>query len=255
MASRASAAPEARGRTRRAASPAGTATTSALAAALGERLVPNAAVEGVARERGSWVVRHSGGVTTAGALVVAVPAGDAARLVRPLASGAADALEAISHPPLAVVHLSFPIAAFRRPPEGFGHLVVPREGRRVLGAVWPSSLFPGRAPEGKALFCAFVGGSRDPAAPSLSDAALFAIAASDLRDSLGATAAPALVAVRRYARSIPQYTGGHGARIAAIAGAERALPGLRLIGSYRGGVSVGDVVESAQRAAGAILDP
>lgn len=221
----------------------------ALGAALGERLKAGTTVTEVRRERGSWVVRHNAGEAASERLVLALPARDAASMLRQLAPTAADALEAIPHPPLAVLHVAYPHASLARAPAGFGHLVVPQPGRRILGAVWSSSLFPGRAPDGEVLLCVFLGGARDPAAASLSDAELLRIAASDLRGPLRARNGPSLVAVRRYPRSIPQYDAGHIARIAAVEAAQRALPGLLLIGNYRGGVSVGDVIASAQRAA------
>ena len=53
-------------------------------------------------------------------------------------------------------------AARRR---GFGFLVPRTEGLRLLGTVWNSFLFPGRAPETPekmASFTSFVGGATDP---------------------------------------------------------------------------------------------
>jgi protoporphyrinogen oxidase len=49
----------------------------------------------------------------------------------------------------------------------------------------------------------------------------------------------------RWERSIPQYTSGHLARIEVLGRAEACWPGLRFLGNYRGGISVGDVVRSA----------
>jgi oxygen-dependent protoporphyrinogen oxidase len=140
-----------------------------------------------------------------------------------------------------VLHVASPA-----PPrlEGFGYLVVPQRERRILGAIWSSSLFPDRAPEGRALFAVFLGGARDPAALELSDDALFDAASRDLA-AVGLPSSPELLRVTRYGRAIPQYDLGHGKRIEALEDAERGNPGLSLLGSYRGGISVGDVVCSA----------
>jgi oxygen-dependent protoporphyrinogen oxidase len=144
-----------------------------------------------------------------------------------------------------VAHCSWPEEAFPRPPAGFGHLLLPRDGEPVLGAVWSSALFPGRAPGGKVMLTFFLGGRRNPAAARLDDAAVAAAVDADARRALGAAAPPELLRTTRYAAAIPQYEAGHAARIAALEEAEKALPGLRFLGNYRGGISVGDVVENA----------
>ena len=128
---------------------------------------------------------------------------------------------------------------------GFGHLVVPGGGRRILGAVWASSLFPGRAPEGRMLMTVFLGGSRNPGAASLPEGELVSAARHDLEEELGVRGEPQVVAVTRWERAIPQYVTGHRERIAAIERAEREHPGLMFLGSYRGGISVGDVIGNA----------
>jgi oxygen-dependent protoporphyrinogen oxidase len=167
-------------------------------------------------------------------------------LVRSFAPEAADALAGIPHPFLAVSHCSVPLASLPGPLHGFGHLVVPQAGRRILGAVWSSSLFSGRAPEGQALVTVFLGGARDPDAAALSDGELTAIAARELAATLGSQEASP-VSITRYARSIPQYTAGHGARMKTIEQEEARWPGLIFLGNYRGGVAVGDVVTQAIR--------
>jgi oxygen-dependent protoporphyrinogen oxidase len=194
---------------------------------------------------GGWKLSTSRGEREADRVVLASPAWEAARLVRSFAPAAADALAGIPHPFLAVVHLAFPPASLDRPLHGFGHLVVPQEGRRILGAVWSSSLFSGRAPDGQALVTVFLGGARDPEAESLTDEDLGQIAVGDTSAALGAREGLRAVSITRYARSIPQYVTGHLARLDALSLAESRWPGLTFLGNYRGGVSVGDVVKQA----------
>jgi oxygen-dependent protoporphyrinogen oxidase len=218
----------------------------ALAASLGSRLATETRVETVEPLGGGrWKLATSRGEREADRVVLASPAWEAARLVRSFAPEAADALAGVPHPFLAVVHLRVSIASLPRPFHGFGHLVVPQEGRRILGAVWSSSLFSGRAPDGQALVTVFLGGARDPEAAGLSDGELTAVAARDTASALGAREEPRPVSITRYARSIPQYTAGHLARIEELSRAEARWPGLVFLGNYRGGVSVGDVVKQA----------
>ena len=117
--------------------------------------------------------------------------------------------------------------------------------RRILGAVWSSSLFSGRAPDGQGLVTVFLGGARDPKAESLSDEALTEISVRDVAAALGAGGVFRAVSITRYSRSIPQYVAGHLGRIDVLERAESRWPGLAFLGNYRGGVSVGDVVKQA----------
>ncbi|HZI67931.1 MAG TPA: protoporphyrinogen oxidase, partial [Thermoanaerobaculia bacterium] len=214
-----------------------------LADELGPRVRFRTPVESFRRRGNRWLLGAAGEEVEADAVCLATPAGDAARLLKDLDSEATAALGTIPHPPLVVLHVGLrgPI-----PRRGFGHLVVPQPGRRILGAVWSSNLFPGRAPEGSSLLTVFLGGARDPAAIDLSDAELLAAAGRDLDAALDTRTALEPIRVTRYPRALPQYDFEHGERLARLARAERALPGLTLLGNFRGGVSVGDVIRSAQ---------
>ncbi len=218
---------------------------AAMARSLGASFRPATGVVSVAPRGGGWRVTIESGELDAAELILAAPAAAASALVRPFAPEAADALDGIPHPPLAVLHLAWPVASLARPFRGFGHLVVPDPSRRILGAVWSSSLFPGRAPEGQALMTVFLGGARDPQALALSDQDLVAAASRDLEAEGVVRGQPRLVLLTRWARAIPQYERGHGSRIDALARAEARFPGLKFLGNYRGGISVGDVIQSA----------
>ena len=70
-------------------------------------------------------------------------------------------LASITHPPVAVLALGFRREDVAHPLDGFGFLVPEVERRNVLGVVFSSTLFAGRAPEGHVLLTAFVGGVRE----------------------------------------------------------------------------------------------
>jgi len=218
----------------------------AIAARLGDRLRTGTRVEELARSENRWIVRTAKEEIQARRVVLATPAREAALLVASFAPVAAAALRAIPHPPLVVLHLAWPIDAFSSPPRGFGHLVVPQPERRVLGAIYSSSLFPDRAPVGRFLTTVFLGGTRDPAAVDLSGPELAAIAEHDLA-VLHPSSPFEIVRITRYARALPQYDLDHTSRIEALQHTERDWPGLSFLGNYRGGVSVGDVVANATR--------
>jgi oxygen-dependent protoporphyrinogen oxidase len=212
--------------------------------ALGESLALNAPVERVERREGGFVVSAGGEDREARNLVVATDAGSAARLLAPLAPRAAELLDAIEYPPLASVTLAYERGEVVHECAGFGFLAPRGEGLRTLGAIFPSSLFSGRAPEGWHSFTCFIGGATDPGVAALDDEALVDQVAADLERAVGARGAPRVLAVARWPRAIPQYTLGHTARVAEIE-REAAGLGIRMLGNYLHGVSVGECVAGA----------
>jgi oxygen-dependent protoporphyrinogen oxidase len=187
-------------------------------------------------------------------VVVASPARSAARLIEPLSSELCLLLDEIDYPPLAVLSLSYDRSTIATPIDGFGFLAAPSEGLKVLGCVWNSSLFPGRAPEGKALLTVFLGGARNPELTRLSDTELVSTAQLELQRVLKIHSGPRVVALTRYERAIPQYNLGHAARVARIETLLADLPGVSLVGNYLHGVSTGDCIKEADRIARLVHD-
>ena len=213
-------------------------------------------VDGVSRDGGGYAVSAQCGemqrLFRARAVVLAVPAYAAAPIAAPIAAEAAAALRAIIYPPVAVVCSAYSRNAITHPLDGFGALVPECEGRQTLGTIFSSTLFAGRAPAGKVLLTTFVGGMRQPELAGLDDAALEQLVGRELKALLSTNKSAEFVQTKRWARAIPQYTLGHSSRMREIDAAERALPGLFFCANYRGGVSVGDCVASADRVAAAV---
>lgn len=188
-------------------------------------------------------------------VILAVPAFAAADLVAGLDQAAATALRAIPYPPLAVVHLGYHREDVAHPLDGFGMLCPAEEHRHILGSLWPSTLFEGRAPQGMVLLTMFVGGVRAAELARRDDAAIIADVRRELAALLGARGLPTLARVIRWEQAIPQYLAGHERQMAAVERMEAARPGLRLLGNYRGGVSVGQCWLNGRRTAAAVRLP
>ena len=207
-------------------------------------------VEAVERAEGGYRVRTrdaSGQLSEAAAraVVLAMPAHVTAPLVQPLAPDAADALAGIEYPPVAVVATAYRPQPGMHPLDGFGFLIPAKENRRILGTLFSSTLFPGRAPEGRVLLTSFVGGMRQPELARQSESDLVAMVAAEQRQLLGCPPAPEFSRVTFWPQAIPQYAPGHLQRMARLNAAEQQLPGLFFCANYRGGISVGDCVKSA----------
>ncbi len=230
--------------------------TDALAAAIG-RIETGVSVRRIERGKdGAWTVAGARGgdpmLRRARAVVLAVPAFEAAKLLRELWPPATRGLNAIPYAPVASVATAYRRPDVPHPLDGFGFLVPRRESRRILGSLFSSSLFEGRAPHGIVLLTTFVGGMRHPDLVQKPDGALGTLVHEELASLVGATAVPQWFDLTRWTHAIPQYNVGHAERIQALDDAERATPGLFACASYRGGVSVGDCIKSARASADAV---
>ncbi|HRE84015.1 MAG TPA: protoporphyrinogen oxidase [Opitutaceae bacterium] len=215
--------------------------------ALASTLLPgcvelNAQVEAVIRDH-AWqlVWRHEGEVQTESFsdVIFALPASALAKITvgtlgeRPLA-----ALEAVEHPPISAAFLGFQRNQVAHPLDGFGMLVPAKEKRDVLGAIFSSSLFPGRAPLDHVALHVMVGGALQPDLALRPPHEIRARILSDLTPLLGLRGEPVFVRQRTWPRAIPQYNIGYERVKEAIATFEATHPGLRVAGPVRDGISL-----------------
>jgi protoporphyrinogen/coproporphyrinogen III oxidase len=210
------------------------------------------AVTAVRQAARGWQVDVAGETLSADALVMATPAHAAASLLMPVDATLGALLAGIEHVSTIVVSLAYDRARVPRALDASGYTVPRAEGRAVLACTWSSSKFPGRAPEGKALFRLFLGGATRPDVMRMSDAEVLAAARAELQEVLGVTAEPELVRIQRWERALPQPTLGHPARVAGIEEREAALPAFALAGNAYRGVGIPDCIRSGERAAGLV---
>ncbi|HEY6322340.1 MAG TPA: protoporphyrinogen oxidase [Thermoanaerobaculia bacterium] len=195
-----------------------------------------------------FVVEHAGGTVGARHVLLAVPAEAAAALLDEATAGRSRLLAQLPYAAVAVVAAGYRRQDVAHPLDGFGFLRATGAGGaglRVLGCLFTSSLFPGRAPKGCVALATFLGGRTDPEAAAWSDERLGAAVQEDLGRALGVRGEPLARAVRRWPRAIPQYERRHGRFVALQSELERELPGLHLAGNYLHGISVPDCVRNA----------
>jgi len=174
--------------------------------------------------------------------VLATPAYAAAKMLGPLDPSLRGALAAIPYSAISVVALGYDKKALGNPLDGFGFLIPRGENRKILGALWDSSVFPNRAPEGKVLVRAMVGGVRAPALAALPPAELLELVRSELTVTMGVTADPVLSRTFFHEKGIPQYLVGHGKVLGRIEERLSATPGIYLnCNAYRG-IALNDCV-------------
>lgn len=220
------------------------------------RLVCAARVEAVRREAEGAIavaVERRGERFTrrARALVLALPAFEAAPLVAALGdagAAASRALAAIHYPPVATVSAAYHRKDVAHALDGFGFLAPRVEDPPVLGTLFASAMFAERAPADVAVLTSFVGGRRRPQDALAHDEHIAADVVRSNAYLLGA-GAPMFTEVRRWPRAIPQYDLGHLQRLAAVEALEAQAPWLTLCGNWRGGVSVSDCIKAGHERA------
>ncbi|MDZ4860412.1 MAG: protoporphyrinogen oxidase [Candidatus Hydrogenedentes bacterium] len=216
---------------------------------LGDRVLIADAAQTIERIGSSYQIKTGQGHSiNAEYVVVTIPAFRAAALLASLDGEAATNLEAIPYAGITVVCSAYTRQQVDHPLGGFGYLVPKREGKRTLGCLWTSSIFPHEAPADHVLIRTMIGGATDPSALELDHEQLMDVVRNEVHSLLRISGAPLLTQVFRHARGIPQYTLGHGGRLAAIEAAENRNPGLVFAGNAYRGVGLNDCVVSAVRA-------
>ena len=230
---------------------------NALTGELGTVVRTSVAARTIAPQRGGGhSLETDTGTLHADAVVLTGPAAESAAMVRGCDGVLAEHLGGIPTAPLAVVALGYRAASL---PDGgalngFGFLVPRSEPYRILGALWETSIYANRAPDGHVLLRVMIGGACDPEAVALADDQLVDVVRRDLRAIMRIDADPAFVRIIRHRRGIPQYVKGHLARMAAIEGRLRNLPGLHVAGSSYRGVSLNACIKEAPATAAVVLE-
>lgn len=199
-----------------------------------------------------WKVRTEAGdlpdSETFDAVVLALPAPALSKLLINGEPGFTF-LSEIESPPVASLSLGFRRDQIEHPLDGFGALVPSREPYRILGTLFSSSLFSGRAPEDHVLLTTFIGGTRAPDLALQPINGLREIVLTDLRQLLRITGSPCFEHLRTWDQAIPQYKIGHGRFIDHLRSCEGRFPGLRIGGNARDGISLSYCIEGGRRLA------
>ncbi|HIC96834.1 MAG TPA: protoporphyrinogen oxidase [Aquificaceae bacterium] len=193
----------------------------------------------VRKKEDRFVIDTRGGKVEARALVVSSPAYTSSYLLKDLSWSASLEFDKIEYAPLVVINVGL---EGEKLPEGFGVLVPKKAGKRTLGIIFSSQLFPKRAPEGKELVTVYMGGAMDPGVVELSEESIEEIVLRDLEDILGVRNVD-FIHIKRWKRAIPQYTIGYGKYIELAREMEEHHRGLFLTGNYLSGVSVADCIK------------
>ena len=241
-----------------------------LAQAVVSRLTPsalltNTTVQKIQPEGGAWIVgsstaavdpdRQSTGLQSRqfDAVILALPAHDAAQLLATSSPELSAELAAIDYSSSITVGLAYDRDVRQSLPPGFGFLVPRSEGKRLLAATFVHNKFPHRAPEDRALLRCFFAGVNAENVWQLSDNQIVGVVRDELRQILGLSAEPLFARVYKWKAAMAQYGVGHLERLERIERLRQNLPSLALAGNGYRGIGVPDCIRSGRDAAHQVL--
>jgi protoporphyrinogen/coproporphyrinogen III oxidase len=229
----------------------------ALVESLRERLLTGVSVASIHKKEDGFAVHDQNGeIFEAKTVISAAPAWAAAQYLSSLDHDAADAFQQIPYPSLDVVCLGFPKSAVPRNLFGFGFLVPRNQGVTILGSLWTSSIFPGRAPEGYVLLRNMIGGMLNPEVADWDEEKVVRTVRKELDTILGidGNQKPTFQKIFRHPRAIPQYHVGHSELKRRIQHAEKRHPGFFASGNAIKGIGMIDCVRESNDTAKSVSD-
>ncbi|MEU1016234.1 protoporphyrinogen oxidase [Streptomyces sp. NPDC005900] len=217
--------------------------------ARGARICTDTPVTELRRTGDGWRVVTPDGVHEADAVVLALPAPAAAKLLAAESPAAAAELRTVEYASMALITLAYKRAETDLP-QGSGFLVPPADGHTIKASTFASRKWGwiDRQDPGLLVLRTSVGRHGDVADLARDDADLVDVSRRDLRAATGLTAEPVASRVSRWDDGLPQYPVGHHARVARIRAHVAALPGLAVCGAAYDGVGIPACVASANAA-------
>ncbi len=226
--------------------------TTVLTTALARRATIRVGTEALRltpRPRGWQITTSQGNALEADAVILAIPAAAAARLVAPISVDAADRLESLQTVSSVSVSLSCPARAVALPP-GAGGFVSPTgaEESGFRACDFCSAKFPGRAAEGFVLLRAFFRPGGEWALDA-SDRRWADWAVDAVWPALGIRGRPARSWVARWPGALPRYAADHEESLRVVEHLLSGAPPLAFAGAAYRPSGIAGAIESARVAA------
>ena len=214
----------------------------------------NSPVTSVEATDGRWVVQTAQGPEQADALVLACPAGVAAKLLDPIAPDASRELAQTTTASVATLVLAYDRSRPNQLLDEANGLLLPSTSGRLVKALtnlsrkWPQVADPERH-----IVRVSVGRAGQQRLATLTDERLVDIVAGELHDIAGLPERPTSSRVIRWQEALPQLEVGHAARLRSVRKMLDALPPIALAGGPYDGLGIGSTVKSAEARAAELI--
>jgi oxygen-dependent protoporphyrinogen oxidase len=226
----------------------------ALTAYFGERVKTNSKAVSIDKKGNNYVIYlENGSNIEAEYVAIATPAYAASEIVKGIDKNLSLMLHEINYSSISVVCLGYKRNKLQHSLDGFGFLIPFRAGRKILGTLWDSSIFPNRAPEGYVLLRSMIGGARKQELALMPEGRIIDLVTSELKDIMGIAVNPDFVKVYTHKRGIPQYLVGHGKRLEMIDAVISKFKGFYITGNAYRGIGVNDCIDNSYKLAERIV--
>ncbi len=196
-----------------------------------------------------WQIRSSGGNYEADHACLCVSAQSASKLLLENHPDISSKLNSIPYESVATIHFAYDESQIKHPRDGFGFVVPRTEGASLMACTFVDKKYTGRAPKGKLLLRAFVGGAYGKSAFGMQDRGLIASAQKDLEKFLGIQGQPLFTELKRYPMAMPQYGLNHDEIVKYLSQIPKTVPGLYFTGSSYRGTGIPDCIHDAEEIA------
>ncbi|OGW81509.1 MAG: protoporphyrinogen oxidase [Omnitrophica bacterium GWA2_52_8] len=202
-----------------------------------------------------WKILLKGGrMVEADLLCAALPAFQAAPLLKGAAENLGQKLKNIGSKSMIVVNLGYERTAVPQLPAGSGFVGSSGDGVEILGGSFSNAKFEGRAAEDKVLMRFFIGRKACDGLLDEDDAKIVESLRRKLALLLDVRAAPLFSDVRRYKNQMPHYKVGHLQTLAEIRQEAAPFETLFLTGNCFTGAGVTECASQAKQTAGKIKE-
>ncbi len=213
----------------------------------GKNIVFSTGVEKIYKDGALWKVKTGTEVLSARNVNVALPVNSGLSLLSSLKKAPMGAV-----PVSRICNVVMGFTDRAKIPYGFGYLAPECEKRFTLGVMFSSHMFPNRAPDGKVLIEALVGGRRHPERLDLDDEQIVSSVYEDIRRLMDLPEKPIFTKVLRPASGIPQLEMDHPKMMDYRKELEGNNAGLYVTGFGWEGVGINDMIKAARKTSEAI---
>ena len=213
-------------------------------------------VDSLEKNESGWQVNVRGAEPESfQAVILALPAPQAAALLGSVDPELAASLASLHYRPAATVNLSYEAEAYDVfVPNAYGFVVPAQERRPLMACTFSSRKWPGRESDSRGILRTYFGGPGSDWILRASDEDLVAVSQSQLGELLELHESPVEFSVHRFPLGLPEYRVGHRRKIQQWHEMLEVHGGLALAGNYLDGVGMPDCVRSGRKAAKKLLN-
>jgi oxygen-dependent protoporphyrinogen oxidase len=219
--------------------------TDAISDRLSEHIIHEEVLSVQKNELG-YSVKTAQEAAQAHAVISCIPAYSLAAVLEGFDPKYSAILSRIEYAPVLSTQIIFDKAKADFAQQGFGFLVPRKEGIRLLGAIWKSSIFPELTSADNIHFALLTGGAHDREVLSEPVEKVEEQVITAFKKITGITAAPELVRSKLWDKAIPQFNTGYGEIRKQFSALEKENPGFYVGGNYRWGAAVPDCIQGAK---------